>query len=156
MAYLAPTQRHWNTPALQLYLYPYGLTVIFLILILFLDYRNDHRNPQAQDNKKEEIPTTTVTEVKEKILQPDSFVLLDVRSEQEYFGPTGHLEGSKLIPLPELKSRLFELDSLKSKEIIIYCRSGRRSLVGTKILRDAGFNAYNMIGGMNAWNKIKN
>ena len=110
----------------------------------------------AQDNKKAEIPSTKVMEVKEKILQPESLVVLDVRSEQEYFGPSGHLEGSKLITLPELKSRLFELDSLKAKEIIIYCASGRRSLVGTKILRDAGFNAYNMIGGINAWNKIKN
>ena len=128
------------------YRIPNFIILIFVLILVSL----------AQDQKKQDIPTLTVPDVMEKIAQQDSMVLLDVRSKQEHHGPTGNLKGSTLIPLPELESRLVELDSLRDKEIIIYCASGIRSLIGTKILRDAGFNAYSMIGGMKAWNKLKN
>ncbi|MBT3478132.1 MAG: rhodanese-like domain-containing protein [Candidatus Marinimicrobia bacterium] len=81
--------------------------------------------------------------------------MVDVRTEGEYFGNLGHIEGSILIPLNELSNRILELEKYKSKEIIMVCRSGNRSGQATKFLNNNGYNALNMIGGMIKWNSIK-
>ena len=44
-----------------------------------------------------------------------------------------------------------ELNDYREKKIIVYCRSGNRSGIATRILSENGFNALNMIGGMNGW-----
>ena len=50
-----------------------------------------------------------------------------------------------------------ELIDYQDKKIIVYCRSGNRSGTATKILNQNGFNAFNMIGGMNGWKgKVSN
>jgi len=85
----------------------------------------------------------------------DSLVLLDVRTKWEFEGDLGHLEGAILIPIQELEKRYHELDSLKGKEIVTYCRSGNRSARAAKFLTEKGFKAYNMLGGMLEWNKVK-
>jgi adenylyltransferase/sulfurtransferase len=61
-----------------------------------------------------------------------------------------------LIPLSELESRIDELNEHKNREVIVYCRSGNRSGKATNILREDGFQAFNMSGGMLAWNKMLN
>jgi len=86
------------------------------------------------------------------LMQADtSYVLLDVRRQEEFDGPSGHLRGALLIPVQELKERLAELSPLKQKTIIAICRSGNRSGVATTILREHGFAALNMVGGMVRW-----
>ena len=55
------------------------------------------------------------------------------------------------IPVQEISERLSELEEQKAKVIVVYCRSGNRSNKATKILNDNGFNAVNLIGGMNKW-----
>ena len=46
----------------------------------------------------------------------------------------------------------FKVDNdYKDKKIIVYCRSGNRSGKATKILKENGFDAVNLIGGMNFW-----
>ncbi|MDF2955172.1 MAG: Rhodanese-related sulfurtransferase [Candidatus Alkanophagales archaeon MCA70_species_2] len=62
-----------------------------------------------------------------------------------------HIGGALLIPLSELENRLEELD--KDKKIIVYCRSGRRSADACAILAEHGFDAYNMLGGILAWER---
>ena len=44
-----------------------------------------------------------------------------------------------------------EIDQYRGKNIIVYCRSGNRSRTAAKILNTNGFNAYNLVGGMNEW-----
>ncbi|MNU02909.1 hypothetical protein D3C72_2467620 [compost metagenome] len=53
------------------------------------------------------------------------------------------------MPLGTLAGRLNELP--KGQTIVVVCRSGARSGMGTRILREAGYDALNMAGGMNAW-----
>ena len=55
------------------------------------------------------------------------------------------------IPVQEIEERMDELNDYRDKNIIVYCRSGNRSGIATKILNENGFNALNMIGGMNGW-----
>jgi len=80
---------------------------------------------------------------------PDLLVL-DVRTVEEF--NTNHLHNATLIPLAELGGRLAELASYNDTEIIVYCRSGSRSLQASTILVDNNFTKiFNMLGGINAW-----
>jgi rhodanese-related sulfurtransferase len=79
-------------------------------------------------------------------------VYLDVRTPAEFDGPSGHVPGSFLIPVQELEARLGELKQYKGKTIIAICRSGNRSGYATAMLREHGFTALNMVGGMIRWN----
>jgi rhodanese-related sulfurtransferase len=88
----------------------------------------------------------------QQLVQKDSTVLLlDVRTPEEFRGPTGHLDKAVLIPIQELEERVGELNAYKARTIVVYCRSGHRSTAGTSILRDHGFTAYNMEGGIIRW-----
>ena len=89
------------------------------------------------------------------IITDSSVVHLDVRTPGEYAGELGHLEGAILIPVQELAARVGELDAIKGKEILVYCRSGRRSLIASDILQQNGHCAINVEGGMVEWNELK-
>ena len=95
------------------------------------------------------------SEVREMRQDNADLIFLDVRTEAEYNGSMGHIEGSKLIPLHELTLRLGELQKFSSQKIIVYCRSGRRSNIAAEILQKNGFNVANLIGGMLTWNRDK-
>lgn len=76
-------------------------------------------------------------------------VLLDVRTPEEY--KEEHIEGATLISLGELAQKLSLLESQKSKKIIVYCRSGNRSISASRILAENGFTPLNLKGGINDW-----
>jgi rhodanese-related sulfurtransferase len=44
-----------------------------------------------------------------------------------------------------------KIEKYKDKTIILYCRSGNRSGKATTLLNNAGFDAINLLGGMNQW-----
>ena len=72
--------------------------------------------------------------------------LLDVRTVEEF--KEGHLRGAKLIPLSVLEKNLDKLTSDKNKKIIVYCRSGNRSVAASRILNKHGFVPLNVKGGI--------
>jgi len=98
-----------------------------------------------------QVPSITVEGVRARIAKGNPFIL-DVRTLPEYDGPLGHIEGSTLIPVQELETRLAELEPYRDQELIVVCRSGNRSRRATKLLNSYGFKAINMLGGMKAWN----
>ena len=67
---------------------------------------------------------------------PD-LVVLDVRTAEEY--AAGHVPGARNVSHDQLAAKLGELSSLKDKQVVLYCRSGRRSALAGEILREAGF-----------------
>ena len=74
--------------------------------------------------------------------------LLDVRESFER--TSGSIPGSVSIPLPELESRLAELDP--AEPIAVHCRGGYRSAVAASLLQYAGFqHVANVTGGYDAW-----
>ena len=80
----------------------------------------------------------------------DSFILLDVRRQEER--AFSHI-GGILIPLDELEERYQELDS--AKEIVIYCHHGVRSLYACQFLLSQGFkNVRNLTGGIDLWSQL--
>lgn len=81
-------------------------------------------------------------------MQSAGAFLLDVREPDEW--AAGHIEGATLIPLGELPNRLSEVP--QDQEVVVVCRSGRRSAEGRDILRNAGYSTVtSMSGGMNLW-----
>jgi rhodanese-related sulfurtransferase len=79
--------------------------------------------------------------------------LIDCRQPEER--ELTHI-GGRLVPLPELPARLAEeAASLAGKTVIVYCRSGRRSLDFVDALRRAGVDdARSLAGGINHWNTV--
>lgn len=97
----------------------------------------------------EELKIISVEQVKQDLDEGKDFVLLDVRTPEEY--EEGHIEGALNIPLNklayEVENEIPELDTT----IYLYCRSGVRVLTAGHILYDLGYeNVYNM-GGILSW-----
>ena len=89
-----------------------------------------------------------VKELNEKFLSNEDFVLLDVRTDQEVFIST--IKGSIHIPMNDIPSRINELD--EEKEIIVQCKSGKRSAKVCEFLINNNFkNVKNLEGGIIAW-----
>ena len=90
----------------------------------------------------------TAKELKQKMDRGDKFLLIDVREPYEY--AIAKIPGSKLIPLGTVPERLHELDT--AQEIVLQCRSGKRSSDALHILKEAGFKKLkNLTGGILAW-----
>ena len=78
----------------------------------------------------------------------DLIAVLDVREPGEV--EMGAMEGSIRIPLGQLRDRIGELD--RHKLVVVHCKSGYRSSIGTSLLRRAGFgDIANLTGGFDAW-----
>jgi adenylyltransferase/sulfurtransferase len=74
--------------------------------------------------------------------------VLDVRNPPEF--DINRIEGSTMIPLPELQDRLGELDPAAT--IVAHCHHGMRSAKAVHLLRQMGFSrAINLAGGIDAW-----
>ena len=101
------------------------------------------------------VDVVSMNEFQDKILDQKTIVL-DVRTEEEYYGPLGHIEGAILIPINELENRLVELDEYRDDTIYVVCRSGNRSGFGKNILNENNFTAVNVDGGMLDWKTDKN
>jgi adenylyltransferase/sulfurtransferase len=90
----------------------------------------------------------TVTELKAKLDRGDNFQLIDVREPYEW--EIARIPGAKLIPLGTIADRAVELDP--NAEIVLQCRSGKRSATALEILQQKGFtNLTNLKGGILAW-----
>ena len=103
-------------------------------------------SPPASDVS---TPAITVQNLKERLDAGDDLFLLDVRNPDEH--AFTDLGGSALIPLPQLAERADELKDQKEREIVVYCRSGGRSRVAVDMLRQRGYDATNLTGGILAW-----
>lgn len=75
--------------------------------------------------------------------------LIDVRELDEW--QEGRIAGGKLIPMSAFATRVDEIDP--AQPIIVYCRSGGRSLMVAEALQNAGYDARSMAGGMLEWER---
>ncbi|HRE88333.1 MAG TPA: rhodanese-like domain-containing protein [Myxococcota bacterium] len=77
--------------------------------------------------------------------------LIDVRTPEEF--AAGHVPGAINIPVDEVPSRLAELARLtegKGKDLVVYCRSGRRSAIAASTLSAEGYKVID-VGPMSAF-----
>lgn len=92
----------------------------------------------------------TVEELKARIDAGEKLHIIDVREPDEY---EAFNIGARLIPLGKFQNMdVDELEPLKEEEVILHCRSGKRSMTAALILESMGFtNTKNLEGGMLAW-----
>jgi len=103
-----------------------------------------------KENRAQDANLQEMTVMELKTLMDDGAVLflLDVREPFER--DIAHIDGSTLIPLGELESRLSELP--RDRKLAIHCKLGGRSANAVGMLLNAGFtDVWNVTGGITAW-----
>ena len=127
-------------------------SINFIVISIILSAVNFVGCAQTADEN-----AITVDQLREMMRDDSNLVLLDVRNPYELEDKSlGHIDGVLNIPLPELEKRLSELDEFKDKDIVVICRSGRRSGIATDLLVKNGFNAVNVLGGMVQYRATEN
>ena len=89
-----------------------------------------------------------------RIYRDDNITLLDVRTKEE-LKEDGFIEGAVNIPVQRLVHDIALLKDDKNSTVLVYCRSGNRSVTAGRILVKNGYTVYNMKGGISAWKKEK-
>jgi rhodanese-related sulfurtransferase len=82
-----------------------------------------------------------------ELLDDGGVQLVDVREDYEH--EAGRIAGDRHIVMDQLASQAGSLD--RDAPIVFYCRTGSRSAAATEAFRGAGFNAYNLDGGIVSW-----
>ena len=104
-----------------------------------------------QTVKTEEAALMNITaEEAKKLMDSESgYVILDVRTEQEY--AEGHIPGAILIPDYEISEKAESVLTDKDQLILVYCRSGRRSKNAAAQLEEMGYTRIREFGGILDW-----
>ena len=122
-----------------------GENPIIRELIDYEEFCGVRGEEQAPTQAVEEI---TPAELKRRLDAGDDIFLLDVREPVEW--NICHLGGATLIPMNTVPARMHELDS--AREMVVYCRSGKRSAQIVAFLKAAGFRRVkNLQGGILQW-----
>ena len=96
------------------------------------------------------IQEINVNDLNLKYTNNENFILLDVRTDQEVF--ISKIKGSIHIPMNDVPTRLDEIN--KEKEIIVQCKSGKRSAKVCEFLLNNNYsNVKNLKGGIIAWSE---
>jgi rhodanese-related sulfurtransferase len=107
---------------------------------------NDALDPHSIDDRWERTPL----QVKAMLAADDPPLLIDCRTSDEH--ASCRIDGCTLVPLQELSLRIDELRDHAADPVIVYCRSGRRSLSAAQFMKSEGFTSvWSMAGGINQW-----
>jgi rhodanese-related sulfurtransferase len=92
----------------------------------------------------------SVSEVRSRLQSGEKVNLIDVREPEEN---AEFNIGGILLPLGKIQGlEIDPIEGLRNEELILYCRSGNRSMQACLFLEMAGFNnVKNLVGGMNEW-----
>ncbi|MCF6247376.1 MAG: rhodanese-like domain-containing protein [Desulfobacula sp.] len=130
---------------------PINTVVLFLevlVLSVFVFFFTTGCSNATQNNTYKNINAKQAFE----LIQDEDILILDVRTKGEY--AKGHIKNSVLIPVQVLNTDYIKIKTYKKSKILIYCRSGSRSVTASKILLKKGFiHLYNMTGGIKDWSK---
>src|ERR1035437_282374 len=130
-----------------------GILIIFLVVVFCLN------GSYAQSSQPKQIIKTINTvesaEMIKKNLKNKNFVILDVRTPEEYI--EGHLANATNIDFKatDFAEKVGKLD--KSKTYLVYCHSGHRSASAVEVMKTQSFQTlYNLDGGITQWTTDKN
>ena len=130
-----------------------GIIIIFLMVALCMNGSYAQTTQPKQLVKT--INTNESAEMIKKNLKNKNFVILDVRTPEEY--AEGHLANATNVDFKatDFAEKVSKLD--KSKTYLVYCRAGHRSASAAEIMKTQAFQTiYNLDGGITQWTTDKN
>jgi rhodanese-related sulfurtransferase len=128
--------------------------VIAILIVAYFLYEVLHETDPVLDEplSSPEIPQLSPQEVRERLLQNEDIILIDVRNPSEWEN-TSHVDGAILLSLRDFGTRALAVLPDKDAPIIVMCDWGNiRSMKAAEWLMARGYtNVSNLDGGMNAW-----
>jgi len=117
-------------------------TLLALIILLIVNIYGDKFRKYA----------VVDTNAAVSLMDDDELIILDVREEKER--SSGFINNDINIPMSQVKNKMGSLD--KSKNILVYCKSGTRSdQISGFLSKNAFQNVSSLKGGFNAWQKAE-
>lgn len=112
--------------------------------------KNETNSPEpAEPTGAAEYHKISAEDAKERMDSGDELIILDVRTQAEY--DEERISGAILIPNETIGDEMPELLPDLNAEILIYCRSGRRSAEAAKKLVALGYTNVYDFGGIVGW-----
>ena len=103
----------------------------------------------AEKGEKAMYEQITPEEAKKIMDSGEEHIILDAREQDEF--DKGHIPGAILIPYTEIENKAEEMLPDKNIQILVYCRSGRRSKIATESLAKLGYINVKEFGGIIDW-----
>ena len=135
------------------------IVYIFIILFALSSCMTGDNTSATQGESEMRIGTTIKNKTEYKKITPkeaygimnsgEDYILLDVRTEEEY--EEIRIDGALLIPDYEIKEKAPKLLKDTDALILVYCRSGRRSAGAAEKLAQMGYTNIHDIGGIIDW-----
>ena len=91
----------------------------------------------------------TAEEAKQIMDNEEGYIILDVRTQEEY--DEGHIPGAIVISHEKIEEKAEEVLTDKNQLILVYCRSGRRSKIAAEVLVELGYTNIKEFGGIIDW-----
>ena len=124
----------------------FAVILILIITCTAVLYSCTQGSENKMENTYEQI---TPAEAKEIMDSQDSYVILDVRTQEEF--DEAHIDGAILIPDYEISDKAESVLKDKNQLILVYCRSGRRSKLAASDLVTLGYTNVKEFGGIIDW-----
>ena len=124
----------------------FSVILILIITCAAVLYGCTSGGENKMENSYEQI---TPAEAKEIMDTQDGYIVLDVRTQEEY--DEAHIEGAILIPDYEVADKAESVLKDKNQLILVYCRSGRRSKLAASELVKLGYTNIKEFGGIIDW-----
>ena len=103
----------------------------------------------AEKGEKTMYEQITPQEAKNIMDSREEHIILDTREQDEF--DEGHIPGAILIPYTEIEEKSEEMLPDKDAQILVYCRSGRRSKIAAESLAKLGYTNVKEFGGIIDW-----
>lgn len=137
---------------------------LFFLTLLSLTFacNNTDAQDQSQQPSKNGTPSATSTDYRvlkvadfKQEMQDDNVQIVDVRTPQEY--GSSHIDGAINVNVldPNFPTQI-KAEVATDQQVMIYCRSGKRSARAARIMKDLGYPViYDLRGGYLAWSRAQ-
>jgi len=128
-----------------------GRFLIALIVFVSINVWSDVKSKrEIKDEAIAKAPHISTQQLSGYLSAEEDFVLLDVRTEDEY--QAGHIQGAQWFPRGKLEYYIQDRIKDPNSKIVLYCRTGGRSALATLTLKDMGYtNVVDLDGGFREW-----
>ncbi len=136
----------------------FKILFVLCFVMLFVSCESKLENKKEVQTEKDYFLTEeskisykiiTQEEAKKIIDGQDGYIILDVRTKEEY--DAGHIPNAMLLPNEDIGSEDIDILPDKKQLILIYCRSGNRSKQAAQKLVDLGYENIMEFGGIIDW-----